>query len=132
MRNLLTLVAFLLGGIVFSSTYSLATDFPKCRYNGYSWKSDNDKVIVDIKTDGKCHHSFNIGGQWVLQDLQLIKKPSHGTVEIVSVAELNYLPDAKYDGRDNYTIKTCANKGGNTPIGCSTIVYSIDIMHNNF
>ena len=62
MRNLLTLVAFLLGGIVFSSTYSLATDFPKCRYNGYSWKNDNDKVIVDIKTDGKCHHSFNTGG----------------------------------------------------------------------
>ena len=111
-------------------TPTFSSDFPKCVYRGYSWKNENDKVVVNITTNGKCHHSFRAGNVRMLQDLQLIKKPSHGTVEIVSVAELNYYPDPKYDEKDTYSIKTCSNEGGNSIIGCSTIIYEIEVHSN--
>ena len=131
MKSIIVLI-LALWAVNLSTGASFATDFPKCNYSRYSWKFEDDKVVVDIKTDGKCHHSFYAGSQWMLQDLQLLKKPNHGTVEIVSVAELNYYPDEKYDGKDVYVIKTCGNKGGTSPVGCSTIMYKVEIEHNNF
>jgi hypothetical protein len=100
----------------------------ECAFSPFAFFPDrNGRVHVPVQTDGEgfCDNSFREGPGYRFTDVSVVKHPPHGMVATLGANHYAYHALPKYKGRDQYTIRACANVGERK--GCSTLIYDVTV-----
>jgi len=89
--------------------------------------SSNSNISINSKIIGNhCIYSYQPGAG-IFTESEILKKPSHGKLEILNIYSFKYTANQNFNGLDSYAFKICGEFRGK---GCTTINIQAQISNN--
>ncbi len=97
-----------------------------CYFAAYSVPLQNETVDVRPVVRGSCHHSLQSTGIAVFKALNVVSKPAHGTLQVLSPYSARYTARPGFHGEDAYALRFCGfNRGAE---GCTIVRYRARVL----